>query len=789
MAIVGIDLGTTFSAVAFEDENGRVRIVDIDGKTTVPSVVYVDGDRIEVGDLAMNRWLVDKDKVCRWVKRAMGEPLWAFPRKLLFSLPESAISVPEVQDDEDEDAGDSDAVPEDVKEQIVAAFASNGITLSDATSMKTTFVGWNVRDGDKAFVMCENAGNIDVHEAMTAVDVSAEVLKVLKANAEEFLSEPVDEAVITCPAYFNAVEVANTRKAGELAGFTVKEIVKEPIAAAVYHGIAKMEEGQKVMICDLGGGTFDATVLAITNGEYHPMATVGNRHLGGHDWTEDLEDLVRDKFMDRHQLDPTNDLVGEQRLYEECEKAKRTFARMEEVAIACSCDDVTDQIPATRDEFEAQSEYRIDSVLDSCSSCLAKAGVTWGDLSDILLVGGSARLRRLSEALRDVSGIEPVLSQTPDLMVVYGAAIIGKRGLLTSDEVGGLATGPQGGLEPVVIRRINERALATRVYDRDKDEIVSAVIMPHGLEIPASRSCDSFGVAVDGQEFFDIPIMEFEEHQVEDESVKVEETANFRFFCTPNAKEGDPIRVTLGYDKEGGVYAKAEDANSGCSLRVEERPYVEPNLTGVSVSITPRWVVFALDTSGSMDEDDKIGAAKTVLVEKAGDMLTAGVGSCKVGIVTFDDTATRICEPTDDISLIRSRVADVYTRYTTAMAEGIQMAEDLVMTAPAGSERLVVLLTDGMPNDTSSTRSAASRARSRGVTLLAVGIGRGSVDEDFLTDIVDDFGVVDFSTTDDLRQGLTQLLATSGGGSASAGSSGGLEPAAAGGISVESQWT
>lgn len=773
MAILGIDLGTTFSAAAYEDENGRVIIVDIDGSTTVPSVVYIDGDEITVGDQAMHRWLVEKEKVCRWVKRAMGDPLWIFPRRLLFSL----SSSPEI-DVESED------VPDDIKEQLVTGLASNGVTLSDAVVMKAAFDRWNIRDGDTAFVARQNGDKVDIYEGMTAVDISAEILKVMKANAEERLGMPVDEAVITCPAYFNSTEVLNTRRAGELAGFDVKEVVKEPVAAAVYHGIERMKEGEQIMICDLGGGTFDSTILRIDDGKFQSVATIGDRVLGGHDWTEDLQDLVREKFMDLHQLDPTNDPLGEQRLYEECEEAKRTFGQLEEVDIACSCDDVTDQITVTRQEFEDQTDFRMDSVLDTCRKCLGKAGVKWSDLDGVLLVGGSSRLRRLSEVLRKESGLDPQLSKSPDEMVVSGAAIIAHRGLLSHDEVGHLSADTDGGLEPVFVGQTSERALATRVYSPDKGNIVSVVIMPHGQQLPASRSCDAFAVSVDGQEFFDIPIMEFEDYQVEDEEAKNETVANFRFYCSANAKAGDRVKVTLGYTKEAGVYAEAEDLKTNRTLRVEERPYEEPDLTACKVTIKPHWMVFALDVSYSMESDGKIVAAKKALRDKAGEILSDGNGKCKVGLVTFSERAQRVCDPTDDIALIASKIDGIHTVSTTAMDEGIQMAEDLVMTAPAGTERFVILVTDGYADDDSSARQAANHARSRGVTLVSLGIGLGDVDEDFLRDVTDAYDIIDVSSAQDLSDGLGHVLSQV----TASGSAGGLEASAAGGLTEESKW-
>src|SRR6185436_4600375 len=222
--VVGIDLGTTFSSVAYVDEQGTPLVIpNAEGATSTPSVVLVDNGRIVVGEVALNQWKIDETHVVRWIKRAMGDPHYRF-------------------------------------------------------------------------------------QGLSAVEISAEILKVLKADAELDLGQPVTEAVITCPAYFASIEIESTKEAGELAGFHVREIVKEPTAAAVHYGVEQMCEGEKVLVCDLGGGTFDATVLAFEKGCFVPLASMGDRRLGGHDWTSDLVDLVAERVAEAGGDDPRFDL-------------------------------------------------------------------------------------------------------------------------------------------------------------------------------------------------------------------------------------------------------------------------------------------------------------------------------------------------------------------------------------------------------------------------------------------------------------------------------------------------
>ncbi|MCI0582004.1 MAG: Hsp70 family protein, partial [Chloroflexi bacterium] len=229
--IVGIDLGTTYSAIAYVNEQGVATVIpNADGQSTTPSVVLVEGGRVVVGSVALNQWVTNEEHVVRWIKRAMGDPAYRF-------------------------------------------------------------------------------------QGLSAAEVSAEVLKALKADAEAQLGVPLDEAVITCPAYFAAVEIENTKRAGELAGFRVREVVKEPTAAAVYYGVDNMRDGETVLVCDLGGGTFDATVLTYARGVFMPRASAGDRKLGGHDWTMELVNLVAERLVEKKGDDPRNDLVAAQLLY------------------------------------------------------------------------------------------------------------------------------------------------------------------------------------------------------------------------------------------------------------------------------------------------------------------------------------------------------------------------------------------------------------------------------------------------------------------------------------------
>jgi molecular chaperone DnaK len=670
--VVGIDLGTTFSSVAYVDDDGRPRVIhNIDGKTTTPSAVLIEDGRIVVGDVAVNQWVMNEEHVVRWIKRAMGDTAYRF-------------------------------------------------------------------------------------QGLSAVEISAEILKALKADAERSLGVQLDEAVITCPAYFAAIEIENTKRAGELAGFHVREIVKEPTAAAVYYGMEHMRDGEKALVCDLGGGTFDATILAFEKGMFTPLASAGDRQLGGHDWTMELVEMVAERFQARIGEDPRNDLLAGQILYEACEQAKRDFARVEKLAIPCQYQGQMESIPITRSEFEAKTEWRIQTLVMWSERALEKAQLAWNDINRILLVGGSSRLRRMGLALEERSGKKPIPGREPDLMVALGAAILARGQMRVRKPVGGLVDAPSGGLVEVEYQRIIARSLGTRiiVFDEDKPRITNALIIPQNTILPVSLSREDFEVSSTGQKFFDVPVVEFES----DDDYEV--IGNYRFQCLPKAKRGDPIQVTFHYDISGIPTVEAYDLNTGQKLAGERLDYEEPDLSKIgAVRMAPRWVVFAVDTSGSM-EGIKISEAKQALIKNAGDLLALGGEKCKVGIVSFSAEVQIACHPTSDIAAVKRAVTSLAISSTTSMDEGILKAVELVMAAPAGTDRDVVMLTDGMPDSDrrQSTLAAAEKARSKGVTLSSVGIG-GDVDEEFLQNLTPISLKID--TADGLAEAMTTLLTQS----------------------------
>ncbi len=650
--VVGIDLGTTFSAIATVNEHLQPEIIpNADGKSFTPSAVLIDADEIVVGEIAVNQWITNEEHVVRWIKRNIGEDDYQF-------------------------------------------------------------------------------------QGRNPVEISAEILTALKNDAESSYGRPIDEAVITCPAYFDSKEIENTQKAGTLAGLNVIEIVKEPTAAAIYYGIENMKNGEMIMVCDLGGGTFDATVLKLENGVFHPVVTKGNRELGGHDWTSELLRLVCERFMDQGNDDPRNDLIANQILYEECEKAKRAFSSVPRTLISFSFMGQSHQIELSRDDFEDETQWLIDKMVNCTEETLEKASLTWSDIDNILLVGGSSRLRQVAVSLQQASGIMPVRGDKPDLMVALGAAIMARgkvrpRGGLVEEE-GGLMLDDDGGLI-VDYARTTSRAMGTRTlrFENNEYAIVNSQIIPHSTDIPEeglSLSRNDLTVSVDNQQYFDVPIVEFEDEYNYDMQ------DNSRFTCPAGAKAGDPITVIFHYTASGVVFAEAIYQKTGEMLALTRTKYEEPDINEIcmSVNIDPRYVVFALDISYSMESDHLIDKAKQALIEQVDELIGDYGDAIHIGIVTFGSSAQIVSPLTNDKAQLKNDISEITISGCTAMDKGIEEAWKLLKSAPVQAKKYIVLLTDGMPDDENKTLTTAGTVQSSGIELAALSLDSTGIDKAYL---------------------------------------------------------
>ena len=376
--IIGIDLGTTNSCVAVMEGNEPVVIPNDEGKRTTPSVVaFIDNGERKIGDPAKRQAITNPVNTIASIKRFMG-----------------------------------------------ARFAES---KTEAGHMPYKVVA-GANDGVKI--------KIDDRE-YTPQELSAMILQKMKKTAEDFLGTEVTEAVITVPAYFNDSQRQATKEAGEIAGLVVKRIINEPTAAALAYGLDKKHHDSTIAVFDLGGGTFDISILELGEGVFEVKSTNGDTHLGGDDFDRVLINFLAETFMSQENMDLRKDPMALQRLKDAAEKAKIELSSGTETEVNLPYVTAVDGVPKhlvvkiTRAKFEQLADDLVNRTLKPCEDALKDAGLSKSDIDEIILVGGSTRIPRIQEAVEQFFGKKPNRSVNPDEVVAIGAAIQG--GVLSGD--------------------------------------------------------------------------------------------------------------------------------------------------------------------------------------------------------------------------------------------------------------------------------------------------------------------------------------------------------------------
>ena len=485
--ILGIDLGTTNSAMAVMEGSEPEILVNAEGDRTTPSVegFRKDGERV-VGKAAKNQAVTNPENTVSSVKRFIGRSY--------------------------------DETPEERKT-----------------------VSYKLQKGKDGRAVVDIDG-----KDYTPEEISAMVLQKLKNDAEKQLGSPVTQAVITVPAYFNDAQRQATKDAGKIAGLEVLRIINEPTAAALAYGLDKTNKDEKILVFDLGGGTFDVSILELGDGVFEVASTAGDNHLGGDDWDQRIIDWMADKFKAENGIDLRQDKMALQRLKEAAEKAKMELSSTTQANINLPFITADASGPKhldytlTRAEFERITKDLLDRVKKPVEQALKDAGLKTGDIDEVILVGGSTRMPAVQDLVKKLTGKDPNMSVNPDEVVAMGAAVQG--GVLAGD------------VEGILLLDVTPLSLGVETMGG-----VMTKMIERNTTIP-TRKTEIYSTASDNQTSVEVHVLQGERQMASDNKT----LGKFQLTGIPAARRGVPqIEVTFDIDANGIVNVSAKDLGTG----------------------------------------------------------------------------------------------------------------------------------------------------------------------------------------------------------------------------------
>ena len=534
--IIGIDLGTTNSCVSVMEGNEPVVIPNAEGMRTTPSIVaFIDGGERKVGDSAKRQAITNPTKTIASIKRFMGESFSAMAKEI-------------------------------------------------------KNVSYKVVKGDN------NTPRVDIDGRLyTPQEISAMVLQKMKKTAEDYLGTSVSQAVITVPAYFNDAQRQATKEAGEIAGLKVERIINEPTAAALAYGLDKASEDKTIAVFDLGGGTFDISILELGDGVFEVKSTNGDTHLGGDDFDQVIINWLAEEFKKDEKMDLRDDPMALQRLKEAAEKAKVELSSSSQTEINLPYVTATASGPKhlvrtlTRAQFEQFADKLIQATITPCKKAVEDAGLSTSDIDEVILVGGSTRIPAIQKIVKDFFGKEPSKGVNPDEVVAVGAAIQG--GVLAGD------------VKDVLLLDVTPLSLGIETMGGVFTKLIEA-----NTTIPTKKS-EVFSTAADNQPAVDIHVLQGERSMAKDNKTM----GRFQLSDIPPAPRGVPqIEVAFDIDANGMINVTAKDK----ATNKEQKIVIEASsgLSDAEIEKMKKEAEANADSDKKMKEEvDKINTADTLI--------------------------------------------------------------------------------------------------------------------------------------------------------------------------------